>query len=71
MSRGAKRANDSFIAIVVIVVSLEVLVRDFAGWGKRAPTAKSEAEKILGRRPSGQRVELMDLYLYPSLARPA
>jgi hypothetical protein len=67
-SRGARRANDSFVAIAVIVVSLEVLVRDFAGWGKRFPAAKSKAEALLGARPPGQRVQLMDLYLYPSLA---
>jgi len=67
-SRGAKRANDSFIAIAVIVVSLEVLACDFAGWGKRFANAKSKAEKLLGERPPGQRVRLMDLYLYPSLA---
>jgi hypothetical protein len=67
-SRGARRANDSFIGIAVIVVSLEVLARDFAGWGKRFASAKSEAEKLLGERPAGQRVPLMDLYLYPSLA---
>jgi hypothetical protein len=67
-SRGARRANDSFVAIAVIVVSLEVLARDFAGWGKRFPTAKSKAETLLGARQSEQRVRLMDLYLYPSLA---
>lgn len=67
-SRGARRANVSFVAIAVIVVSLEVLARDFAGWGKRFPTAKSKAETLLGARSTGQRVELMDLYLYPSLA---
>jgi len=66
-SRDARRANDSFVAIAVIVVSLEVLVRDFAGWGKRFPAAKSKAEALLGARPPGQRVQLMDLYLYPSL----
>jgi hypothetical protein len=67
-SRGARRANDSFVAIAAIVVSLEVLARDFAGWGKRFPSAKSRAEALLRARPSAQRVQLMDLYLYPSLA---
>jgi hypothetical protein len=67
-SRGARRANDSFVVIAVTVVSLEVLARDFAGWGKRFPTAKSKAEALFGARPPGQRVQLMDLYLYPSLA---
>src|ERR1700722_15911856 len=67
-SRGAKRANESFIAIAVIVMSLEVLADDFAGWGKRFPNAKSQAEKVLGDRLTKQRIELINLYLYPSLA---
>ena len=66
-SRGAKRANDSFLAIATIVVSLEVLARDFAGWGKRFPTAKRDAEKLLGDLSLRQRVWLMDLYLYPPM----
>ncbi|MGA2815724.1 MAG: hypothetical protein ABSE67_05415 [Xanthobacteraceae bacterium] len=66
-SRGAKRANDSFMLIATAVVSLEVLARDFAGWGGRFPTAKREAEKLLGDYPQRQRVWLMDLYLYPPL----
>ncbi len=67
-SRGAKRANDSFVAIAIIVISLEVLADDFAGWGKRFPSAKSQAEKVLGDPITKQRVKLMNLYLYPSLA---
>ena len=66
-SRGARRANETFIAIAAIVMSVEVLARDFAGWGKQFPNAKSRAEKILGEPPSGPRITLMDLYLFPSL----
>jgi hypothetical protein len=66
-SRGAKRANDSFMLIATSIVSLEVLARDFAGWGSRFPTAKAEAEKLLGDYPQRQRIWLMDLYLYPPL----
>jgi len=43
------------------------LARDFAGWGSRFPTAKREAEKLLGDYLQRQRVWLMDLYLYPPL----
>lgn len=67
-SRGAKRANEVFIAIAVIIMSLEVLARDFAGWGKRFPNAKSQADDVFNDRIKKQRIELMDLYLYPSLA---
>jgi hypothetical protein len=66
-ARGAKRANDSFLQIATGIVSLEVLARDFAGWGLRFPAAKREAEKLLDHVPQRQRVWLMDLYLYPPL----
>ncbi len=64
-SRGAKRANDSFLLIATTIVSVEVLARDFASWGKRSPAAKIEAEEVLGELPSQRRTWLMDLYLYP------
>jgi hypothetical protein len=66
-SRGAKRANESFLSIATTIVSLEVLARDFAGWGKRFPAAKHAAENVLGELPSRRRAWLMDLYLYPPL----
>jgi hypothetical protein len=66
-SRGAKRANDSLLLIATTIVSIEVLARDFAGWGKRFPAATREAEKVLGGLPPRQRTWLMDLYLYPPL----
>jgi len=65
-SRGAKRANDSFLVIATAIVSLEVLARDFAGWGKKFPAAKREADKLLAAFPQ-RRAWLMDLYLYPPL----
>jgi hypothetical protein len=66
-SRGAKRANESFMLIATAIVSLEVLARDFSGWGKRFPAAKREAEAKLVDFPTRQRVWFMDKYLYPSL----
>ncbi len=66
-SRCAKRANDSLLLIATVVLSLEALARDFAGWGKRFPIAKREAERLLGGFPLKQRVWLLDMYLYPSL----
>jgi hypothetical protein len=64
-SRAAKRANDSFLHIATTIVSLEVLARDFSGWGKRFPAAKREAEKVLERLPQLRRTWLMDLYFFP------
>lgn len=66
-SRCAKRANDAFRLIATVVVSLETVARDFAGWGKRFPNTKREAERLLGGFPLKPRVWLMDMYLYPSL----
>jgi hypothetical protein len=66
-SRAAKRANDSFLHIATTIVSLEVLARDFSGWGKRFPAAKREAEKVLGRLPHLRRAWLMDLYVFRPL----
>jgi hypothetical protein len=66
-ARGAKRANTSFLLIATTIVSLEVLARDFSGWGKRFPAAQREAEKVLGELPQLRRTWLMDLYLFPPL----
>jgi hypothetical protein len=65
-SRGAKRANESFLVVATAIVSLEVLARDFAGWGKRFAAAKREADKLLAGFPR-RRAWLLDLYLYPPL----
>jgi hypothetical protein len=64
-SRGAKRANDSLMFIAAGIVSLEVLSRDFVGWGKRFPAAKRAAEKLLGDFPPRQQRYLMEFYFYP------
>jgi hypothetical protein len=66
-SRGAKRANDSFLLIATTIVSLEILARDFSGWGKRFPAAKHQAETMLGDLLQLRRTWLMDLYLFPPL----
>jgi hypothetical protein len=66
-SRYAKRANDSLVLIATIVLSIEALARDFAGWGKRFPAARREAEALLVDFPQRERGWFMDKYLYPSL----
>jgi hypothetical protein len=64
-ARAAKRANHHFLQIATAIVSLEVLARDFSGWGKRFPSAKREAEKVLERSLQLRRSWLMDLYFFP------
>lgn len=66
-SRGAKRADESFLLIATTIVCIEVMARDFSGWGNRFPAAKREAEKVLGDLPRQRRAWLMDLYLFPPL----
>jgi hypothetical protein len=66
-SRSVKQANDSFLQIATAIVSSEVLVRDLAGWGRRFPAARREAEKLFPDYPARQRIWLIDMYLYPSL----
>jgi len=66
-SRCAKRANDSFLLIATAIVSLEVLARDYSGWGRRFPAAKREAEAKFAGFAARQRNWFMDKYLYPSL----
>ncbi len=66
-SRRARRANDSLLAVATTVASMEMLARDFAGWGRRFPQAKREAERLLGEHPPRARIWLMDFYLYPPL----
>ena len=64
-SRGARRANNSLMEIATVIVSMEMLARDFADWGKRFPAAKREAEKMLADIPPPRRTWLMDMYLFP------
>jgi hypothetical protein len=64
-TRCAKRANDGFVLIATIILSLEVLGRDFSGWGKRFPIAKRKAENLIIEFLPRPRVWLIDMYLYP------
>jgi hypothetical protein len=65
--RSAKRVNDSLRIVAKVILALELLVNNIAGWGTRFPDAKRQAQKILGQRPFTSRVWLMDYYLYQSL----
>ncbi len=64
-SRMAKQANGALRRIATTIVSIEVLARDFSGWGARFPSAKCQAEEILGACAQLRRAWLMDLYLFP------
>jgi hypothetical protein len=66
-SRCAKRADDLFVLIATVIVAMEVLSRDFAGWGARFPSARREAEGLLETYLLRHQMWLMDRYLYPHL----
>ncbi len=67
-SRSAKRANESLVLIATVVLSLEILVRDFSGWGKRFWSAKRTAEGLLADFELKPRTWFLDQYLYPTPA---
>jgi hypothetical protein len=67
-SRCAKRANSSMLLVATVIVAVEVLARDFAGWGKRFPAARREAEGVLIDFTRRTRGWFMDQYLYPTLS---
>lgn len=66
-SRCAKRTNDSLLLIATVIFSVEMLARDFAGWGRRFPSARREAERLLDDMTHPSHAWFMDMYLYPSL----
>lgn len=59
-NRSAKRTNNSLQAVAALIVALELLVRDFAGWGTQFPDAQQEAKKLLDASPFRPRVWLMN-----------
>jgi hypothetical protein len=65
ISRSAKKANQAFTLIATVVLALEILARDYAGWGTRFPSAKRKADALISEfRPSSQSW-LIDVYLFP------
>jgi hypothetical protein len=53
--------------IAKVILAMEVLSSDFAGWGTRFPNAKQQAEIILRAAPFTSGLCMMDYYLYRSL----
>ncbi len=62
--RNPKRANELLVSIAVIILALEVLVRDFSGWGNQFPDAKQRAKLMLAAHIPRPRLWLMDTYVY-------
>jgi hypothetical protein len=66
-SRAAKRANHSLLLIATVIVSLEVLARDFARLGQALSQREAGGGADARRLSAAGRTWLMDLYLYPPL----
>lgn len=49
-TRRAKKAIEGYALIITVILSLEVLASDFAGWGRRFPVAKRK--EVLARLSS-------------------
>jgi hypothetical protein len=66
-SKRAKQSYENLLYLATVVVSLEVLARNFMGWGRQFPAARHEAEEILSEPLIHSRPWLVDEYLHPSL----
>jgi hypothetical protein len=65
VSRSAKKADQGYRIIATVVLALEVLARDYAGWGTRFPSARRKATALITEfRPSAHSW-LINTYLYP------
>ena len=65
ITRSQKKALKGYMLIMTLLLSLEVLASDFAGWGKRFPMAKRKATAVLNKYLPTTRTRLLDYYLPP------
>jgi hypothetical protein len=64
-TRSAKKANEGFVRIATVILSLEILASSFAGWSAIYPEPGEEARAILKRNARSSHMPLMEFYLYP------
>jgi hypothetical protein len=64
-TQSAKKANEGYLLIATIILSLETLASDFAGWGTRFPNGKRKAAELVANFFPNSRTRLMDIYLPP------
>jgi hypothetical protein len=62
-TRRAKKATGGYALIITVILSLEVLASDFAGWGRRFPLAKRKATAVVDKYLPTTRTRLLDYYL--------
>jgi hypothetical protein len=64
-TRSAKKANEGFVGIATVILSLEILASSFAGWSAIYPVPGEMARAILKRNARTAHMPLMEFYLYP------
>jgi hypothetical protein len=64
-TRSAKKANEGFVRIATVILSLEILASSFAGWSAIYPEPGEKARAILKRNARTSHMPLMEFYLYP------
>ena len=63
IARNPKKALRGYVLIMTVMLSLEVLASDFAGWGRRFPMAKRKATAVVNKYLPSTRTRLLDYYL--------
>jgi hypothetical protein len=58
-----RRETEFYTLIAAIILALEMLADDFAGWGTRFPVAMQQASQILGDNLRNHRTRLLDVCL--------
>jgi len=58
-----KKALKGYVLIMTVILSLEVLASDVAGWGRRFPVAKRKATAVVNKYLPSTRTRLLDYYL--------
>jgi hypothetical protein len=61
--RVANSERRSWMFLSSLLLSLEILTNDFAGWGTSYPSERSEAFAVLGDQPKNPRSTWLDFYL--------
>ena len=64
-TRSAKKANEGFVQIATVILSLEILASSFAGWSAIYPVPGEKARAILKPNARTPHMPLMEFYLYP------
>jgi hypothetical protein len=66
-SRSGKKANEGFILVAALILSVEILAVGLAGWGRRHPAAHKKAKALFAEYAPSSRARLTERYVYPRI----